>query len=83
VEPHRHPFHLDSRAPTIPLREFALSEARFAMLERTDPQRSRHLLSMAQADADERWRYYEQLAHVERSLPHEDDPTPGDEELPS
>lgn len=40
-------------------------------LERTDPERAKHLLAMAQADADERWRYYEQLAYLERSLPRE------------
>jgi pyruvate-ferredoxin/flavodoxin oxidoreductase len=81
VEPHRHPFHLDSRAPSIPLRDFAHSEARFAMLERSDPERARRLLSMAQADTDERWRYYEQLAHLERSVPREDDAGPGDEDI--
>jgi pyruvate-ferredoxin/flavodoxin oxidoreductase len=72
LDPHEHPFHLDSRRPSIPLREFALSEARFAMLERTDPERSRHLLTLAQADVDERWRFYEQLARIERTIPHEE-----------
>jgi len=71
LDPHEHPFQLDSRAPSIPLRDFALQEARFAMLERTDPERARHLLALAQSDADERWRLYEQLARVERTLPHE------------
>jgi len=28
-------------------------------------------MALAQADVDERWRYYEQLAGVERSVPHE------------
>jgi pyruvate-ferredoxin/flavodoxin oxidoreductase len=41
------------------------------MLERAAPERARHLLTLAQADVDERWRYYEQLAGVERSVPHE------------
>jgi pyruvate-ferredoxin/flavodoxin oxidoreductase len=74
LDPHQHPFQLDSRKPSIPLREFALQEARFAMLERTDPGRSAQLLALAQSDADERWRFYEQLARVERSLPHEVEP---------
>jgi pyruvate-ferredoxin/flavodoxin oxidoreductase len=75
LDPHQHPFQLDSRKPTLPLRDFALSEARFAMLERADPQRSAHLLALAQADADERWRYYEQLAGLERTVPHETEET--------
>jgi pyruvate-ferredoxin/flavodoxin oxidoreductase len=31
---HETPFHLDSKAPTLPLATFAGSEARFAMLRR-------------------------------------------------
>jgi pyruvate-ferredoxin/flavodoxin oxidoreductase len=71
LDPHGHPFHLDSRRPSIPMSEFARSEARFAVLERTDPERARRLLALAQADANERWRFYEQLAQVERTVPHE------------
>ncbi len=73
TDEHRHPFHLDSRKPSIPLREFALQEARFAILERVDPERAHHLLALAQADADERWRFYEQLTQVERTLPHDEE----------
>jgi pyruvate-ferredoxin/flavodoxin oxidoreductase len=69
---HEHPFHLDSRKPSMPVREFARSEARFAMLERSDPERAEHLTALAQADADERWRFYSQLAEVERTIPHEE-----------
>ena len=69
VEEHEHPFQLDSAAPSIPLREFALQEARYAMLARSDPDRSTLLLDLAQADITERWRYYEQLAGLERQVP--------------
>jgi pyruvate-ferredoxin/flavodoxin oxidoreductase len=68
---HTKPFRLDSRKPALPLRDFAREEARFAMLERSDPDRAHHLMALAQADVDERWHYYEQLAGVERSVPHE------------
>ena len=40
------------------------------MLRRSDPERAELLGNLAQADVDERWRYYEQLAAVERSMPH-------------
>ena len=67
-----HPFQLDSKAPTVQVSDFALAETRFSMLARSDPERSRHLLAMAQSDVTQRWHYYEQLAHVERTLPHDD-----------
>jgi pyruvate-ferredoxin/flavodoxin oxidoreductase len=72
TEQHEHPFQLDSAAPSIPLKDFALKEARFSMLARSDPDRSAMLLDLAQQDIDERWHYYEQLAGVERALhqPH-------------
>jgi pyruvate-ferredoxin/flavodoxin oxidoreductase len=69
VEEHEHPFKLDSAAPSIPLRDFALKEARYAILARTDPERSNTLLDLAQIGIDERWHYFEQLASMERSLP--------------
>ena len=65
----KHPFHLDSRKPTIPLKEFALKEARYAMLARANPEHSERLLALAQRDVDERWRFYEQMAGIERSVP--------------
>jgi pyruvate-ferredoxin/flavodoxin oxidoreductase len=74
LDPHERPFHLDSRPPSLPLRDHLLSEARFAVLELANPERLRHLLALAQADADERWRFYEQLAQLERTIPHETDP---------
>ncbi len=64
------PFKLDSVKPSIPIREFVATETRFAILERTDPERAAVLAELAQADADERWRYYEQLAGIHRVVPH-------------
>ncbi|MFY8200972.1 MAG: pyruvate:ferredoxin (flavodoxin) oxidoreductase, partial [Pirellula staleyi] len=65
---HGKPFHLDSKKPTIPFRSFAAKEARFSLLERSDPARAEMLLRLAQSDIDDRWHYYEQIANVERSL---------------
>jgi len=65
-----HPFQLDCKAPSIPVRDFAAGEARFAILSRTDPERAEMLAALAQSDVDERWRYYEQLAGMERTVPH-------------
>ncbi len=63
------PFHLDSKKPSLPVKEFAGQEARFAMLARTAPDRFSTLMEDSQTDVDERWRLYEQLAGVERTAP--------------
>ncbi len=73
------PFKLDSGAPSIPVAAFAATEARFAFLQRAHPERAAELGALAQADADERWRYYEQLAGIERTVPHLTQPDPGAE----
>ena len=39
------PFQLDSAAPSVPYTEFAGSEARFAMLQRSNPERAGDLSS--------------------------------------
>ena len=70
------PFKLDSTAPSIPIRDFVATETRFAVLARTHPERAAELAELAQADADERWHYYEQLAGVERTVPHLHQPDP-------
>jgi len=62
------PFHLDSRKPTIAFKEFAMKEARFAMLARGDKQRAAELMKLAQQDVDEQWHLYEQMANVERTV---------------
>jgi pyruvate-ferredoxin/flavodoxin oxidoreductase len=69
TEEHTQPFHLDSKAPSMPIADFVADEGRYAMLARANPDHARELLALAQADVDERWRYYEQLAGVERRVP--------------
>jgi len=64
------PFKLDSKEPSMPIKEFVAAETRFAILQRTDPDRAAMLAELSQADANERWRYYSQLADVQRSIPH-------------
>ncbi len=64
------PFKLDSSAPTMPIKDFVANETRFAVLSRTHPERAADLADLIQGDADERWRYYEQLAGMHRSVPH-------------
>ena len=70
------PFKLDSSTPSIPIADFVATETRFAVLQRTHPERAAELAALAQADADERWHYYQQLAGIERTVPHVHRPDP-------
>ena len=70
------PFKLDSSAPSMPIADFVATETRFAVLRRTHPERAAELATLAQSDADERWHYYEQLAGIERTVPHLHRPDP-------
>ncbi|HSP10392.1 MAG TPA: pyruvate:ferredoxin (flavodoxin) oxidoreductase [Candidatus Dormibacteraeota bacterium] len=66
---HEHPFVLDSRAPSMPLKDFAAKEGRYALLARSKPELAERLMNLAQKDVDERWHVYEQMAAVERNAP--------------
>ena len=77
------PFKLDSAKPSMPIKEFVATETRFAILERTDPERAAELGELIQQDADERWRYYQQLAGMQRSVPHLPVPEDGTEPVPA
>jgi pyruvate-ferredoxin/flavodoxin oxidoreductase len=54
----KNPFQLDSRAPSIPLKQYAYQEARYTMLARSNPEVARELLHLAQQDVDRQWRVY-------------------------
>jgi pyruvate-ferredoxin/flavodoxin oxidoreductase len=58
------PLKLDSRAPKIPFEEFALSETRFRMLMKTNPERSKRLLEEAQRVVQAKYKMYQQLANL-------------------
>jgi len=54
----KNPFQLDSKAPSIPLKQYAYQEARYTMLARSNPEAARELLRMAQDDVERQWRVY-------------------------
>ncbi len=58
------PLHLDSKKPSIPLRDFVSTETRFSVLERTHPEDAERFLRQAQKDAESRFFLYEQLAQL-------------------
>ena len=65
----KNPLHLDSKAPSIPYREFIETEVRFSMLWRTHPEVAEKMLEQSQQDVLHRYHFYEQLAN----LPWDDD----------
>jgi len=54
----KNPFILDSKAPSISLKQYAYQEARYTMLVRSDPDAARELLKLAQDDVEREWRVY-------------------------
>jgi pyruvate-ferredoxin/flavodoxin oxidoreductase len=59
----KNPFQLDSRAPSIPLKEFAYNETRYTMLAKSNPEEAKKLLDLAQADVGAKWKLYEHMSH--------------------
>ena len=60
----KNPFQLDSKPPSVPFKEYAYNETRYAMLAHADPEKAKALLALAQGDVNERWRLYSHLAEV-------------------
>jgi len=54
----KNPFQLDSKAPSIRLKEYAYREARYTMLARGNPDLAATLLKEAQDDVERQWRVY-------------------------
>ena len=67
----KNPFQLDSRAPSIPFKQYAYQEARYTMLARSNPETARELLLLAQEDVHRQWSVYANRAAM-----------PGDAEAP-
>ena len=58
----KNPFQLDSRAPSIPFKQYAYQEARYTMLARSSPEVARELLLLAQEDVHRQWGVYSNRA---------------------
>jgi pyruvate-ferredoxin/flavodoxin oxidoreductase len=54
----KNPFQLDSKAPSIRLKEYSYREARYTMLARSNPELAAQLLLEAQDDVERQWRVY-------------------------
>ncbi len=58
-------FSLDSKPPKGAFKDFALKQARFAILARSNPEQSERLLKLGQEDIDVRWHLYSHLAAMQ------------------
>jgi pyruvate-ferredoxin/flavodoxin oxidoreductase len=58
----KNPLQLDSKAPSMPLRDYAYNETRYTMLAHSDPAAANRLLDEAQDEVVARWRLYEARA---------------------
>jgi pyruvate-ferredoxin/flavodoxin oxidoreductase len=61
----KNPFQLDSKAPTIPVKDYMYNENRFRMLTQSKPDIAEKLAVLAQENVNERWAMYEQMAKQE------------------
>jgi pyruvate-ferredoxin/flavodoxin oxidoreductase len=61
----KNPLVLDSKAPKIPVREYAYNETRFKMLTKSKPEEAKKLITLLQEDVNERWHMYENMSKIE------------------
>jgi pyruvate-ferredoxin/flavodoxin oxidoreductase len=57
----QNPFHLDSKAPSIPLEKYIYREGRYRMLTQSHPETAERLLELAKADVETRWQQHIKL----------------------
>ncbi len=57
----KNPFIMDSKAPTVPLKDFLMTEVRYSALYRKFPDRADALIAEAEQYAKERYESYQQL----------------------
>jgi pyruvate-ferredoxin/flavodoxin oxidoreductase len=64
LEDDKNPLQLDSKAPTIPYTDFASTEMRFNMLQRSHPEDAKAFMKQAQKEAMDRYHHYRQLSEI-------------------
>lgn len=67
----QNPFCLDSKKPTVPLKDYAYNEIRYKMLTRSKPEEAKRLIELGQEDVNERWRIIERMAAAPAGAPVE------------
>ena len=60
----KNPLVLDSKEPTLPLKDYVYNETRYKMLTKMHPEVAAQLLAEEEKDLRARWRYYRHLADM-------------------
>ena len=60
----KNPFQLDSRPPTIKLKDYIYNETRYSMLAKSNPEEAKKLLALAEEDVSSRFKLYEHWSHM-------------------
>ncbi len=63
----KNPLMLDSKPPSIPMKDYAYMETRYKMLALSQPEEAKRLIELAQRDAIARYNMYQQLASLKFS----------------
>ena len=63
----KNPLILDSKAPSIPIKDYAYAETRYKTLTYSNPEEAKRLLKLAQEDVKGRYHFYQQLAALDYS----------------
>jgi pyruvate-ferredoxin/flavodoxin oxidoreductase len=79
----KNPFQLDSKAPSIPLKQYAYQEARYTILARSNPEAARELLRKAQDDVNRQWDVYQNRAAMAGRGLAPPEPIEAEEKTPS
>ena len=58
---------LESKAPSIPFKQYAYNETRYRMLTKSHPEAAKKLLEQAQQDVNEKWQLYSGMANLDYS----------------
>ena len=64
TEQGKNPLMLDSRPPSIPIKDYAYAETRYRMLTLSNPEEAKRLLKLAQQDVLARHQFYQQLTGI-------------------
>jgi pyruvate-ferredoxin/flavodoxin oxidoreductase len=64
IDQGKNPLKLDSKDPSISVKEAAYTETRYSMLALSDEDRAERLMKNAQEDVDTRWELYKQMASI-------------------
>jgi pyruvate-ferredoxin/flavodoxin oxidoreductase len=62
VKEGKNPLILDSKEPSIPFKDYAYMEARYKILQKTNPDLAKQFVEQAQNDVKRKWNFYKQLS---------------------